>query len=145
MPRRLLAVLPRFRCGRRNPAEIQRNFSAVAVAVADAATGEILESSNPALVLPPASVTKAVTAVYALETLGGAHRFTTRIVATGPVVDGKVQGDLVLEGGGDPGLDTDALGDMARQLKAAGVSGVTGGFKVCSTCLLYTSPSPRDS
>ncbi len=103
--------------------------------VADAETGEVLESWNPDLALPPASVTKAITAVYAFEALGGGHRFKTRVLATGPIVKGKVQGDLVLEGGGDPTLDTDALGDLARRLKAAGVSGVTGRFKVCSGAL----------
>ncbi|MDF0603506.1 D-alanyl-D-alanine carboxypeptidase/D-alanyl-D-alanine-endopeptidase [Psychromarinibacter sp. C21-152] len=103
--------------------------------VADARTGEVLEAKNPLLALPPASVTKAVTALYALDALGPAHRFTTRLVATGPVVNGVIQGDLALVGGGDPGLDTDALGDMARQLKDGGVHGLTGGFKVCATAL----------
>lgn len=107
----------------------------VGFAVADAETGEVLEAKSPLLGLPPASVTKAITALYALDALGADHRFYTRIVATGPVVNGEVQGDLALIGGGDPDLDTDALGDMARQLKAAGVRAVSGAFRVCSGAL----------
>ncbi len=107
----------------------------VSFAVADAQTGEVLEAKYPWLGLPPASVTKAVTALYALETLGPDHRFETRLLATGPVVDGVIEGDLVLEGGGDPGLDTDALGDMARQLGQMGVKYASGKFYVCSGAL----------
>ncbi|MGP3697682.1 D-alanyl-D-alanine carboxypeptidase/D-alanyl-D-alanine endopeptidase [Rhodobacter sp. NSM] len=101
---------------------------AVAYVVADAATGQILEAHNAALRLPPASTAKAITALYGLETLGPDFRFVTRILATGPVTNGIVQGDLVLSGSGDPTLSTDALGDMAARLAAAGVRGVTGRY-----------------
>jgi D-alanyl-D-alanine carboxypeptidase/D-alanyl-D-alanine-endopeptidase (penicillin-binding protein 4) len=103
--------------------------------VADAETGEVLESRNPDQALPPASVAKAITALYALDALGPEHRFPTRLIATGPVLNGEVQGDLVLVGGGDPTLDTDALGEMARQLKERGVTAVKGAFKVHSADL----------
>ncbi|MBN2907861.1 MAG: D-alanyl-D-alanine carboxypeptidase/D-alanyl-D-alanine-endopeptidase [Rhodobacteraceae bacterium] len=96
--------------------------------VADARTGQALEVHNPLLGLPPASVAKAVTAVYALETLGAGHRFVTRVIATGPLRNGRLEGDLVLVGGGDPTLDTDMLGELAGQLKAAGLHEVTGRF-----------------
>lgn len=104
----------------------------IAFAVADADTGEILETRNPLLGLPPASVTKTITALYALDRLGPKYRFRTQLVAMGPVSDGMLRGDLVLIGGGDPTLDTDRLGDMARRLKAAGVRKVTGRFLVWS-------------
>ena len=102
----------------------------VGFAVADTKSGLVLETHEGDLAQPPASVTKAVTALYALDALGAGHRFATRILATGPVSNGVVQGDLVLAGGGDPTLDTDTLADMARRLKAAGVREVRGQFKV---------------
>lgn len=107
----------------------------VSFAVADADTGEVLEAKEPGLGLPPASVTKAVTALYALDALGPGHRFETRLVATGPIKNGVIEGHLALEGGGDPALDTDALGEMARQLRERGIRGITGKFLVCSGAL----------
>lgn len=100
----------------------------VAYVLADAKTGEVLEARSPDLVLPPASVMKALTALYALERLGAGYRFATRVLATGPVVQGMVQGDIVLVGGGDPTLQTDQLGDLVARLAAGGVKGATGRF-----------------
>ena len=44
-------------------------------------------------------VAKVVTALYALETLGSEYRFVTELIATGPIVDGRLDGDLYLVGG----------------------------------------------
>lgn len=100
----------------------------VAYVLADARTGEVLDALNPDLKLPPASVAKAVTSLYALEKLGAGFRFKTRVLATGPVQGGMVQGDLVLAGGGDPTLQTDQLGDLVAQLASGGLKGATGRF-----------------
>ncbi len=100
----------------------------VSFVVADAKTGAVLASRDPDLALPPASVAKAVTALYALDRLGPGYRFTTRVLATGPVEAGMVQGDLILAGGGDPTLQTDQLGDLVARLAKAGVRGATGRF-----------------
>ena len=102
----------------------------VAYALIDAQTGAWLECENEKMATPPASTAKAITALYALETLGAPREFKTVLCATGGVVEGQVQGDLVLIGGGDPTLDTDALAGMAAGLKEAGIIGVKGKFKV---------------
>lgn len=107
----------------------------VGFSVADARTGLILEARNPVLGLPPASVTKTFTAQYALDSLGPTHAFTTRVVATGPIKDGVLDGDLVLVGGGDPTLDTDGLADLAVALKATGLREVLGDFIVDAQAL----------
>jgi D-alanyl-D-alanine carboxypeptidase/D-alanyl-D-alanine-endopeptidase (penicillin-binding protein 4) len=100
----------------------------VGFVVANAKTGEILESHNPVLPMPPASTAKAITALYALRTLGLGYRYKTRLVATGAVSNGRLNGDLVLVGSGDPTLDTNALADMAARLKQAGIREITGDF-----------------
>lgn len=109
----------------------------VGFVVADAETGKILEQRKPLLGLPPASVMKALTTMYGLETLGSDYRFKTRILVTGPVENGRVNGDLYLVGGGDPTLDTDALGALAKRLKEAGVREVGGKAFIYSGALPY--------
>ncbi|MEX0304570.1 MAG: D-alanyl-D-alanine carboxypeptidase/D-alanyl-D-alanine-endopeptidase, partial [Leisingera sp.] len=99
-------------------------------AVADVKTGEVLESAGGAEALPPASVAKALTALYALDALGAEHRFETRVLATGSVTGGVVKGDLILAGGGDPMLNTDHLALLAKAMKNAGVREVRGRFLV---------------
>lgn len=109
----------------------------VGFVVADARTGLVLEAMNGAEPMPPASVAKAITALYALEHLGADYRFATRLIATGPVQGGRLAGDLVLAGGGDPTLSTDTLGDMAAALRAAGITSVAGRFAVWGGALPF--------
>ncbi len=66
--------------------------------VIDPATGQVLFARGASALLQPASTTKLVTAVAALDVLGPAARFTTRVVA------GASPGSIVLVGGGDPTL-----------------------------------------
>ena len=79
----------------------------------------------------------AVTALYALDALGSDYRFETRLLATGPVQEGVLKGDLVLAGGGDPTLDTDALADMAARLKARGIREVAGELRAWGGALPF--------
>jgi D-alanyl-D-alanine carboxypeptidase/D-alanyl-D-alanine-endopeptidase (penicillin-binding protein 4) len=103
----------------------------ISVQVADVKTGLVLESHNPLRALPPASVAKSLTACYALDVLGPGYHFETRILGTAPIVDGRLEGDLILAGGGDPTLDTDALASMAQRLREeVGLTEVTGRFLV---------------
>jgi len=107
----------------------------VAFLAVETGTGRVLEARLPELPLPPASTTKAITALFALDRLGPAYRFATRLVATGPVAGGLVQGDLVLVGGADPTLSTDALATLAQALAAQGVRGVTGRLLIDDSAL----------
>ena len=107
----------------------------VAFALADAATGQVLEARNAQRPIPPASVAKAVTAAYALETLGTDYRFRTNVYASGKVANGVLKGDLILYGSGDPVLNTDQLADLARKVRAAGIAGIEGRFLVIGTAL----------
>jgi D-alanyl-D-alanine carboxypeptidase/D-alanyl-D-alanine-endopeptidase (penicillin-binding protein 4) len=97
--------------------------------VIDLASGAVLDARRPDEPLAPASVAKIPTALYALAHLGPEYRFETTLRATGPVRDGILRGDLMLQGGGDPELDSDALAGLAAQL-AGRVSRVEGALKV---------------
>ena len=74
----------------------------------------------------PASVMKLVTAFAALERLGPAHTWRTRIATAGTLRDGVLGGDLYLVGGGDPLLDHVRLWKMLRRLRGLGVRHIEG-------------------
>jgi len=109
----------------------------VVCAVADVKSGLGLEAVNGDVGMPPASVSKALTALYALDVLGPEYRFNTRLIAGGEVRNGVLRGDLILAGGGDPTLTTDNLATLAATLKAAGIREVRGAFKVYDAMLPY--------
>lgn len=108
---------------------------AVGFVVADARSGLVLESVGATASLPPASVAKAMTAAYGLEVLGAEFTFKTRLIATGPVSGGVLNGDLIFAGSGDPVLNTDHLAELASQLKERGVREVRGKFLVYGDAL----------
>lgn len=64
----------------------------------------------------PASNTKVITAILALELLRPEYRYATRVFAGGLVTDGVLQGDLYVQGGGDPSLTSDDLREIAHTL-----------------------------
>jgi D-alanyl-D-alanine carboxypeptidase/D-alanyl-D-alanine-endopeptidase (penicillin-binding protein 4) len=115
------------------------------IVVADAVTGRVLEASNANKPLPPASVAKALTTIYALQSLGSEWRFKTQLVASGSRITNRIlQGDLTLVGGGDPALDTDGLAHLLEQLQARGIAGISGRFAVYSGALPYQRLLDRD-
>lgn len=136
-----LAVLPGLRPPRAAPAPADDIVAAAGLgaetgfALADLGTGEIIEAHQPGALRPPGSVAKVVTALWALDALGPGYRFRTELRAAGPVAGGLLAGDLVLAGGGDPLLDTDALGDLVAALRAGGLRAVTGRLLVADGAL----------
>ena len=67
-------------------------------------TGKVLFAGNSHKRLIPASNLKLLTAVAAIEDLGLDFRFKTRIWTDGHIEDGTLEGNLIIEGGGDPTL-----------------------------------------
>lgn len=105
----------------------------------DVRTGQVIDERHSGARMPPASVAKALTALYALDILGPQHRFQTRVVATGPIENGVLKGDLILAGGGDPTLDTNDLADLAAEVKRAGLREIRGNFHVWGGALPYAA------
>ena len=97
-------------------------------AVCDLAQGGLIENHRGEDTFAPASVTKAITALYALDTLDKDFRFNTTLATAGRVKDGVLTGDLILQGDGDPTLTTDALGKLAKALAKTGLKTITGRF-----------------
>ena len=78
----------------------------------------------------PASTMKLVTTHAALAMLGPSYRWTTRFLTTGPIRDGVLQGDLILQGGGDPHLVIEDLHALMADLRAQGLTTIRGDLVV---------------
>ncbi|HEY6509024.1 MAG TPA: D-alanyl-D-alanine carboxypeptidase/D-alanyl-D-alanine-endopeptidase, partial [Vicinamibacterales bacterium] len=84
---------------------------------------------NPGAMLVPASAAKLVTAASAYESVGWDFRFDTTVLATGPIRDGTLDGDLLVVGSGDPSIESrgwGALDDWVAALKDLGVQRIAG-------------------
>lgn len=95
--------------------------------------GDTLVSAEPDAMLAPASNVKLLTTAAAMDALDPDFRYTTYLLADGEVVDGVLQGDLILYGTGDPTLDDAPEGagpapfeQMARELLRLGIRTVNG-------------------
>ncbi|MGA1627133.1 MAG: D-alanyl-D-alanine carboxypeptidase, partial [Prochlorothrix sp.] len=80
--------------------------------------------------LPAASLTKMATTLLALERWAADYRFFTRIATTGPVVEGVLQGDLVVWGGADPFYVWESAIALGNRLNTLGISQVAGNLVI---------------
>ncbi len=106
----------------------------VGVHVVDLADGSVLYTRNAELAQNPASNVKLVTTAAALALLGPEHRYVTRAYVDAKTLKGHtIDGDLYLRGGGDPSLVTGDLYQLASDLRALGVTRITGGLVLDTT------------
>ena len=74
----------------------------------------------------PASTMKLVTSFAALELLGPTYSWKTEFLATVPVRNGVLEGDLVIKGYGDPKMTVENFWLALRKLRALGVREIRG-------------------
>ena len=94
--------------------------------VVDAATGEEVFDFGSRTGLAPASTQKIITTVSAFEILGSSFRFRTDFGYSGSIKDGRLTGDLVIRGSGDPSLGS---WRYAGNTEASVISAVTSSMK----------------
>jgi len=117
---------------------VEQRGGTLAVSVARAPAtgstpGERIAAYRDLEPMVPASNEKLRTAFAGYELLGANTVFDTTVVATGPIVDGELRGDLVLVGGGNPTLTAegpDSLTALAAAVSGAGVKRVQGSLIV---------------
>ncbi len=96
--------------------------------------GDTLFSINADVPHVPASTQKLLTSVLALNALGPQYRYHTDVLYTGKLANGRIDGDLILRGDGDPTLSSRFIGgkpdaamdSLVGRLVKAGVREVTG-------------------
>ncbi len=90
-------------------------------------TGDSLLAHHQGTIpLPAASLTKVATSLVALQTFGPDGEFVTQIGATGPIENGELQGDLVIQGEGDPLFVWEEAIAIGNRLNEMGIQRVTG-------------------
>jgi D-alanyl-D-alanine carboxypeptidase/D-alanyl-D-alanine-endopeptidase (penicillin-binding protein 4) len=92
----------------------------------DLQTGKTLFAEHDALSLAPASNEKLVVTYAALVGLGRTFRIQTDVLGRGEQNGNIWQGHLLLVGHGDPTLSSADLAQLAAQVRAAGITRVTG-------------------
>ncbi|HXJ36378.1 MAG TPA: D-alanyl-D-alanine carboxypeptidase [Candidatus Eisenbacteria bacterium] len=109
---------------------------------AQAEDGTVLVAQVEDRAVHPASVTKIATALALVERLGADHRFTTRFVATTTPRDGRLDGDLVVEGGNDPFFVYESAFLVLRRLHEMGLRTVAGRVDTRGVFLFNWQPDP---
>ena len=113
------------------------------IAIAELETGKTIYARNADHLFLPASNAKLLTTSAVMALIGPDYRFRTTVETTGTMdTDGRLKGDLVIVGRGDPNISgrvlpyalksqrnpphTQILEDMADQVARAGVKTVDG-------------------
>ena len=80
--------------------------------------------------LPAASLTKIATTLASLEKFGAKHQFVTNIYVLGEISNGIVEGDLIVEGSGDPFFVWEEAIAIGNTLERLGISKINGNLLV---------------
>ncbi len=114
----------------------------VSIHVADVDTGNVVVDWLADEARNPASTLKLMTTLAALDILGPAYRWQTNVYALGDINDGRLEGDLLIQGGGDPFLVTERVWQLARDLRRTGLEIIDGDVLIDDSHFLVGSYDP---
>lgn len=110
--------------------------ASVSLCILDAGSGVPVFEYNPFKGMMPASTMKLITTSAALELLGPEYVFTTMLGYSGNLNkrSGKLEGDIVITGGGDPALGSpyfrghygDFINKWVYEIRNAGIREISG-------------------
>ena len=100
--------------------------SQVGLMVYDLTADSALYCHGERQLLRPASTMKLVTAITALDKLGGSYYYSTRVYYTGRVCDSLLVGDIYCVGGFDPMLTTADVRALAESISQMGIDSISG-------------------
>ena len=102
------------------------NRSQVGLMVYDLTADSAVYCHNERQLLRPASTMKVVTAIAAIDRLGGSFQFKTTLSYTGAIEDGVLNGDVYLVGGFDPRFNSDDMGSFVDGIRRMGIDTIRG-------------------
>lgn len=111
--------------------------STVGMMVYDLDADSVLYSHNARQLLRPASTMKLVTAIAAIDRLGGNYQFKTELCYTGEVSDRTLNGNIYCVGGFDPRFNSDDMRAFVEAVHRMGVDTIRGN--------IYADKSMKDS
>jgi len=111
--------------------------SQVGMMVYDLDADSAIFRHNERQLLRPASTMKLITAIAALDRLGGGYQFKTELCYTGEVSGGVLRGDIYCVGGFDPRFNSDDMRAFVESIRRMGVDTIRG--------TLYADVSMKDS
>lgn len=108
--------------------------SALSFVIVDADTGRIVMSHNPDTPRSPASTIKTLTTFAALDMLGPAFTWQTRAWLH--------DGDLYLQGGGDPYITLERWWSFVQGLRAQGLNSIPGDIVIDNSAFSLPTEDP---
>ena len=129
---------------------------ALAAVVVDAAPALSGKSTIPPPLLSyransavnPASVMKLVTTYAGLELLGPSYTWNTPVYVDGTITgsgaNGMLQGNLIIQGRGDPKLVLERLWLLLRRVQSLGIKSISGDIVLDHSAFAVTAQNPAD-
>jgi D-alanyl-D-alanine carboxypeptidase/D-alanyl-D-alanine-endopeptidase (penicillin-binding protein 4) len=105
----------------------------------------VMADHQGSVLMPAASLTKLATTLAALKTWPLDHRFDTLVGLRGTVQGGVLNGDLVIQGSGDPLFVWEEGIVLANRLQALGIQRVTGDILVSGSFTMNFEEDLADS
>lgn len=90
----------------------------------------------------PASTMKLIPSFIALDSLGADFVWHTRVYHTGLIIGDRLQGDLIIQGSGDPKMTHERLRQLLYQVKKTGIHHIDGDIIVDSTIFNNVTKDP---
>ncbi len=144
-----LLVLPLCTWGAGLPPVVSRTLAAqglpagaLSVVILDPESGRVLVSELPDTPRSPASTIKTVTTFAALDMLGPTFTWHTRAAIRGSIQAGVLDGDLILQGGGDPYITLERWWSFAQSLRAKGLRSIRGDIVIDDTAFSLPPEDP---
>lgn len=113
----------------------------LSVLVQDLDSGKIILSWNENVSRNPGSTIKLLTTLVAADVLGPAYAWNTDVYVLGDVENGRLDGDLLLKGYGDPFLVTERVWQLLRRIRQLGIREINGDLQIDDS---YFYPGDHD-